>query len=113
MNLLKTVIIDPIKVDELTSKDIEYGITDNACAVLQINNLFYDVPKCGTIIKLNDPIDYNNLNISAKLYIYDRQPKNGRYFTVFSEPLLLNNNSVHLYFHQNGPAICFSLLNRD
>lgn len=109
--MINTLIIDKIQVDELSSQDMSYGITNNASAILSINGYNYNVPKEGCTINLNSPLKENDI-ITAKLYMYDRQPHNGHFFTVDSEPVqTFGSNVAKMRFQQWGPSICFALLN--
>lgn len=105
------VIVDPILVDELTEEDIKYGMTDEASAIITINNKQYDIPKQGCSFLLDSPLDLStSTSLRGKLYMYDRQPNNGACFRVNSSILKpCKDNTLHLSFFQMGPAICFSL----
>ena len=72
------------------------------------------VPKEGGTFAIDPPIDLSiddpRVVFDSRLYIYDRQPETGYYFTVSSCAQPNEEGVAKVRFYQGGPAICFNLL---
>ncbi|AYV76107.1 MAG: hypothetical protein Terrestrivirus4_155 [Terrestrivirus sp.] len=112
---INTLKVQPIPVDELTHDDIhKYGITTDRCAVINLKGNTLSVPAEGGTFDISLFDIHEGDRIDAKLYIYDRKPGSGHYFTVTGPSLILKPGSdgeAHVKFVQWGIAISFHLAN--
>ena len=114
---IKYLIVDPIRVDELSEYDKKHNITDAASAIIKLpNGTTLNVPKEGGKFDISGCGLHEGRNLYSKLYIYDRQPNhpkygNGCYFSVESQNIKAKEGIARVYYQQKSPLICFSMLN--
>lgn len=114
MSRINTIIFDPIEV-KLTEEDIKNKMSDRAIAQINLpNGSSFFVSKYGSSVDVSECNLYEGDQLpNTKLYIYDRQPDSGYYFTVSSTRLKAKDGVARLKFNQNYPAICFHLVNSE
>jgi hypothetical protein len=115
--LLTSLNILPIEV-KLLKKDIELNMSTNAQAKLIVTNKknktikTYIIPKKGSVINFDEPINVNDITINSQLNIYDRQTEDYP-FTVGSEtPVVNESGEASMYYNEwLSPSCVFHLLN--
>lgn len=115
MSSISSIRVRRIYVEPLTENDLKSGMTDAASAVFTIQGKDYQIPKSGGTITFASPLSSQDLaKTKVKLYMYDRQPSDGAFFTVSmpSTPQVVKGQ-IDLVFIQSSQPIVFNLTDSE